>query len=457
MCLGQTGDPAWDPRVSNIAKIVDGDGMYVGSTHEATHRAELAYNKKTNLDITEATDPPYARPGLWCSVGRRDRMLCFLGDGEGGRDADEVVWQFQLLCPQDSYPAGWHNYRHCPETGKDPNKIMEDLHYQQQCYANQQARCLDKETRIPIAAVSDRLVRSGNYHYRVTFGNDPTQTNSQTGAQKKIRRVEYSKRCQCDTCNSFLSQAREAAKARHQVAADDPVGAEVVVDADDEAEEAEESFEEGDGCPKLPEQVICPLFQAGASLTSWMQADGRGIPSFWSGNCTDLVPVVAVEKDSFEYRVVSSAFIGNMRDTTMQEIISQCYTISAIQRVENKGAFLRYKAQRDSDGPSAEETLMIHGCRSESNENSIAQQGFIASGSGTWFAYFAPYSDGGYAFSDRHGDKHLFIAVVLKAHAALEEGTKPKPENIRQRHCRVVKQDRAYPQWIVRYRLNAVQ
>jgi hypothetical protein len=91
---------------------------------------------------------------------------------------------------------------------------------------------------------------------------------------------------------------------------------------------------------------------------------------------------------------------------------------------------------------------MFHGCRSQENEDKILDHGFqvsqcVSGGAnyGTWFAYNASYSDGGYAHVDSDGMKHLFLNIVSDAQVALECAD----------ICRVVGQDCAYPVWLVRY------
>merc|ERR1712066_554496 len=61
-------------------------------------------------------------------------------------------------------------------------------------------------------------------------------------------------------------------------------------------------------------------------------------------------------------------------------------------------------------------------------------------GFGTWFAYGAAYSNGGYAFIDGGGVKHLFVCVVSPEHVVLDNAT-----------MRVVGQGCAYPLWLLKY------
>merc|ERR1712151_425244 len=94
------------------------------------------------------------------------------------------------------------------------------------------------------------------------------------------------------------------------------------------------------------------------------------------------------------------------------------------------------------------ETLMFHGCRSMENEDSISKDGFQVSccrsggqNYGSWFAYNASYSDGGYAFTDGSGIKHLFVCAVSRQEVVRNDSV-----------MRVVGQDCAYPMWIVKYK-----
>lgn len=93
-------------------------------------------------------------------------------------------------------------------------------------------------------------------------------------------------------------------------------------------------------------------------------------------------------------------------------------------------------------------TIMFHGCRSLVNEQSIIASGFqvkcCESGgpnSGTWFAYGAVYSNGGFVFTDQDGVYHIFVCVVSSKHVVLDNHT-----------MRVVGQGCAYPLWLLKYK-----
>merc|ERR1712187_698498 len=112
-----------------------------------------------------------------------------------------------------------------------------------------------------------------------------------------------------------------------------------------------------------------------------------------------------------------------------------------VARLQNPELYSRYL--RDTG-----ETLMFHGCRSMENEDSISKNGFQVSccrsggqNYGSWFAYNASYSDGGYAFTDGSGIKHLFVCAVSRQNVVRNDSV-----------MRVVGQDCAYPLWIIKYR-----
>jgi len=98
---------------------------------------------------------------------------------------------------------------------------------------------------------------------------------------------------------------------------------------------------------------------------------------------------------------------------------------------------------------SGDVTLMFHGCKSAANEAKILQEGFkvrcCSSGGanyGTWFAYNARYSNSGFAFMDADGFMHMFICVVSYHYTVMDNS-----------EMRVVGQDCAYPQWLIKYKV----
>jgi len=118
-------------------------------------------------------------------------------------------------------------------------------------------------------------------------------------------------------------------------------------------------------------------------------------------------------------------------------------TVQGLTRLQNRAVYARYTR-------NGEETIMFHGCRSQANEESIIQNGFLVSrcvsgGSnfGTWFAYGAAYSDGGYVYTDQSGVRHLFVCVVSYNHTVCDTNL-----------MRVVGQDCAYPLWLLKYTIT---
>jgi len=98
-------------------------------------------------------------------------------------------------------------------------------------------------------------------------------------------------------------------------------------------------------------------------------------------------------------------------------------------------------------------TIMFHGCRSPDSEADILAHGFqvtkCRSGGanfGTWCAYNAAYSNGGYALNEPWQGfgqiRRLFVCVVSRRYVVREDNV-----------MRVVGQDCAYPQWLLRYRV----
>lgn len=138
-----------------------------------------------------------------------------------------------------------------------------------------------------------------------------------------------------------------------------------------------------------------------------------------------------VRAETAEYRAVHSYFC--------QTLGARSIDVHSITRVNGDG-FGRFK-------PGTAVRAMFHGCKTLENEKSILQDGFrvtycVSGGKnyGTWFAFNAAYSDGGFAFNDSCGIRHLFICLVSNAAVVLENQT-----------MRVVGQDCAYPCWIIKY------
>ena len=114
--------------------------------------------------------------------------------------------------------------------------------------------------------------------------------------------------------------------------------------------------------------------------------------------------------------------------------------IHSLSRITRQSVQQRFLSNGDN-------TLMFHGCRSPHNYERILSHGFKTSccrsggpGYGTWFAYNAQYSDTGYAHQTG-GWKHLFVCVVSNYYTVKHDSV-----------MRVVGQDCAYPQWVIKYR-----
>mmetsp|Transcript_24796 Transcript_24796/g.58888 ORF Transcript_24796/g.58888 Transcript_24796/m.58888 type:complete len:434 (-) Transcript_24796:174-1475(-) len=114
--------------------------------------------------------------------------------------------------------------------------------------------------------------------------------------------------------------------------------------------------------------------------------------------------------------------------------------IHSLSRITRQSVQQRFLSNGDN-------TLMFHGCRSVQNYERILSDGFQTSrccsggaGYGTWFAYNAQYSDTGYAHQTG-GWKHLFVCVVSNYYTVKHDSV-----------MRVVGQDCAYPQWVIKYR-----
>jgi len=157
----------------------------------------------------------------------------------------------------------------------------------------------------------------------------------------------------------------------------------------------------------------------------WRQAPGKKDRPF-DGS-------VIVDQASEEFEAVAAYFL--------QTLGAPKATVLKLTRLQ-RPSYAHYS-------PRGGETVMFHGCRSQANENSIIRNGFLISrcvsgGSnfGTWFAYGAAYSNGGYVFMDGDGRRHIFVCVVSYQHTVKDDRT-----------MRVVGQNCAYPLWLLEYRL----
>jgi hypothetical protein len=116
-------------------------------------------------------------------------------------------------------------------------------------------------------------------------------------------------------------------------------------------------------------------------------------------------------------------------------------SIVELRRVQNLPVYARYRS-------IGNETVMFHGCQTQANEDSIIRDGFQVSccrsggqGFGTWLAYGAAYSNGGFAFDDADGARHIFVCMASYNHTVMDNCT-----------MRVVGQDCAYPLWLLKYK-----
>lgn len=142
-----------------------------------------------------------------------------------------------------------------------------------------------------------------------------------------------------------------------------------------------------------------------------------------------------LDASSDEYNLVTEYFLNTLG--------SQDVRIHGLLRVRSERG-TRFR-------PGSSSRIMFHGCKSTENEARIVHTGFqvthcVSGGPnyGTWLAYNAAYSDGGFAFNDSKGIRHMFICRVSDAHIVMENDT-----------MRVVGQDCAYPVWIVTYTHSA--
>merc|ERR1711988_206124 len=142
-----------------------------------------------------------------------------------------------------------------------------------------------------------------------------------------------------------------------------------------------------------------------------------------------------VSSSSEEYQAVTSYFNATVG------LQAAGLQVREMVRIQNDQVYKQFRAGGESD------TIMFHGCRSQSNEDSIITNGFQVKqcmsggrGFGTWFAYGAAYSNNGYVFVDGGGVRHLFVCVVSPEHVVLDNAT-----------MRVVGQGCAYPLWLLKY------
>lgn len=159
-----------------------------------------------------------------------------------------------------------------------------------------------------------------------------------------------------------------------------------------------------------------------------------GMPSCWdSRGGSSSVRLCPSDE---EYQAVADYFLQSVQNRARDpEIVS-------LERLQNDAVYARYAPEG-----SERETVMFHGCRTAANEASIVEDGFqvrrCVSGGvnfGTWFAYSADYSHGGYVFAEASGIRHIFVCVVSNRYVVRDNAT-----------MRVVAQDCAYPLWLLCY------
>lgn len=151
-----------------------------------------------------------------------------------------------------------------------------------------------------------------------------------------------------------------------------------------------------------------------------------------ASNCSRTMRESVVSSTSDEYEAVTRYFQATLGEK------AEIHDLNRINVPKFRERFL-------TDG---DHTIMFHGCRSSQNEASILEKGFrvascVSGGTkfGTWFAYRADYSNRGYSFQDQDGLEHLFVCVVSYFYTVMDQAL-----------MRVVGQDCAYPQWLIRYR-----
>ena len=140
--------------------------------------------------------------------------------------------------------------------------------------------------------------------------------------------------------------------------------------------------------------------------------------------------------------------------------VSGRMTVVSLQRVVSPGALQRFVKHAPYSRGACDVRVMFHGCRTKENETSIISNGFqvrscVSGGSnfGTWFAYNAAYSDGGYVY--REAPRRLKGASMTPGVASIfvclvsQRKEHEKLHNPQVMH--VVGQDAAYPAYLLQY------
>jgi len=181
-------------------------------------------------------------------------------------------------------------------------------------------------------------------------------------------------------------------------------------------------------------QVQGPTHQ---QLAAFARSETTLLPMCWEEAKGD--GRIMLHSSEAEFSAVSAYFRGTL---------GWLPAIVSIERIQNKHVYSKFKGINESGL-----TMMFHGCRSQPNEDSIVNNGFLVSkcrsgGSnfGTWCAYAASYSDSGFVFQESSGLKHIFVVAVSRANIKMDNPT-----------MRVVGQNCAYPLWLVKYRSSATR
>lgn len=359
----------------------------------------------TGLSLIEATEPPAMRPNEWASVGMGLlKMSGFVPEGP-------VMWQFERKDAADGYGPGWHNYQPDPKSGVDSVRIVEQLYQQHRHWGG--------------GKTGTRVVQSGKFAYSLTFVAGAgqrygEQTNTQTNVRRAVRRVPLAQACTCRACTQPRPSPRPSS------APPTPRFP---------AQAAPRAVPPPPPPPAVPAQGAAPAGRFEQELKALL-APGDGdnsLPRCWSEQAGS-VSLFDVPASTAEFKNVKGHLLATLN-------AGGDVRVEKVTRVQNPAV---YRAFRRDGG----ESIMFHGCKSQENEASIVKNGFrvdqCRSGGnnyGTWFAYISSYSDGGFAFDDVNGWRHLFVCLVSR------HGLKRDDQRMR-----VVGQGGAYPQWIISYR-----
>lgn len=342
------------------------------------------------------------------------------------------MWQFQRTTPADGYSPGWHNYQPDPDSGADSIKIVEELWQQHWSWATAGGGRME---------TGSRLVQSGKFKYSLEFdagagieaGEHGTQTNSQTNVRRRMRRVPFSNSCTCARCTQPYIGKRGGGLRRQATFSDPPLTARPGA-----AHPCASAAQLPTANPMhthrgAPGPGLAPGSDWLGQLLTMARNTASGFPQCWDDTCDNASGHLVVPEGSAEYQAVTMYFNERLGPHPAK--------VGAVFRVQNKGVYKKYK--RD-----AGETIMFHGCKSQSNESSIVQSGFLVDtcksggpGYGSWFAFRSSYSDGGYAWEGTDSWRHMFICLV-----SCFQKKKETPV------MRVVGQGGAYPQWIIHYK-----